>query len=175
MSRRNLCGARGAPGRKSGGEVRPNRQRLIVCMDFMNLSTIQYTWWILNTRVCQITFLIGALKYTLEHEKRIDCCAYVEIMVFFERTALLESSQLNIGVSVALSLGAFQSLSCLVYCLSECCGTVWVCVGVCVGLFLLLCFPLIEVSLAFVVKLVWWCWILLAFACLKRLDRKSVV
>ena len=36
-----------------------------------------------------------------------------------------------------------------------------------VDLFLLLCFPPREVSLAFVVKLVWWCWILLAFACLK--------
>ena len=37
-----------------------------------------------------------------------------------------------------------------------------------VGLFLLLCFLPREASLAFVVKLVWWCWILLAFACLKR-------
>ena len=36
-----------------------------------------------------------------------------------------------------------------------------------VGLFLLLCFLLREVTLAFVVKLVWWCWILLTFACLE--------
>ena len=36
-----------------------------------------------------------------------------------------------------------------------------------VGLFLLLCFLPREVSLASVVKLVWWCRILLAFACLK--------
>ena len=36
-----------------------------------------------------------------------------------------------------------------------------------VGLFLLLCFLPREVSLAFVVKLVWWCWILLIFACLQ--------
>ena len=35
-----------------------------------------------------------------------------------------------------------------------------------VGLLLLLCFMPREVPLAFVVKLVWWCWILLAFACL---------
>ena len=37
----------------------------------------------------------------------------------------------------------------------------------CVGLFLLLCFLPREVILAFVVKLVWWCQILLTFACLK--------
>ena len=37
----------------------------------------------------------------------------------------------------------------------------------CVGLFLLLCFLPGEVILAFVVKLVWWCQILLTFACLK--------
>ena len=36
-----------------------------------------------------------------------------------------------------------------------------------VGLFLLLGFLLREVTLAFVVKLVWWCWILLTFACLE--------
>ena len=36
-----------------------------------------------------------------------------------------------------------------------------------VGLFLLLCFLPREVPLAFVVKLVWWCWILLTFACLE--------
>ena len=36
----------------------------------------------------------------------------------------------------------------------------------CVGLFLLLCFLSGEVPLAFIVKLVWWCWILLTFACL---------
>ena len=36
------------------------------------------------------------------------------------------------------------------------------------GLFLLLCFPPREVSLAFVVKLIWWCWTLLAFACPNR-------
>ena len=35
-----------------------------------------------------------------------------------------------------------------------------------VGPFLLLCFPLREAPLAFVVEVVWWCWILLAFACL---------
>ena len=35
-----------------------------------------------------------------------------------------------------------------------------------VGPFLLLCFPLRQVPLAFVVELVWWCWIFLAFACL---------
>ena len=35
------------------------------------------------------------------------------------------------------------------------------------GLFLLLCFLPREVPLAFVVKLVWWCWILLTFACLE--------
>ena len=35
-----------------------------------------------------------------------------------------------------------------------------------VGLFLFLCFLLREVPLAFVVKFVWWCWILLIFACL---------
>ena len=37
----------------------------------------------------------------------------------------------------------------------------------CVGLFLLLCFLPGEVILAFVVKLVWCCQILLTFACLK--------
>ena len=31
------------------------------------------------------------------------------------------------------------------------------------------CFLFREVLLAFVVKLVWWCWILLTFACLKSL------
>ena len=36
-----------------------------------------------------------------------------------------------------------------------------------VGLFLLLCFLPREVPLAFVAKLVWWCWILLTFACLE--------
>ena len=36
-----------------------------------------------------------------------------------------------------------------------------------VGLFPLLCFLPREVPLAFVVKLVWWCWILLTFACLE--------
>ena len=36
-----------------------------------------------------------------------------------------------------------------------------------VGLFLHLCFLPREVPLAFVVKLVWWCWILLTFACLE--------
>ena len=35
------------------------------------------------------------------------------------------------------------------------------------GLFLLLCFLPREVPLAFVVKLVWWYWILLTFACLE--------
>ena len=33
-----------------------------------------------------------------------------------------------------------------------------------IGLFLLLCFLPREVPLAFVVKLIWWCWILLTFA-----------
>ena len=37
----------------------------------------------------------------------------------------------------------------------------------CVCLFLLLCFLPREDSLAFVVKLVWWCWIHLTFACLE--------
>ena len=36
-----------------------------------------------------------------------------------------------------------------------------------VGVFLLLCFLTGEFPLAFVVKLVWWCWILLTFACLE--------
>ena len=36
-----------------------------------------------------------------------------------------------------------------------------------VGLFLLLCFPPREFPLAYVVKLVWWCWILLTLACLE--------
>ena len=36
-----------------------------------------------------------------------------------------------------------------------------------VGVFLLLCFLPREVPLAFVIKLVWWCWILLTFACLE--------
>ena len=36
-----------------------------------------------------------------------------------------------------------------------------------VGLFLLLCFLTREFPSAFVVKLVWWCWILLTFACLE--------
>ena len=35
-----------------------------------------------------------------------------------------------------------------------------------VGLFLFLCFLLREVPLTFVVKFVWWCWIVLIFACL---------
>ena len=44
----------------------------------------------------------------------------------------------------------------------------WIVLGLfCVGLFLLLCFPPRKVPLAFVVKLVWWCWILLTFACLE--------
>ena len=34
--------------------------------------------------------------------------------------------------------------------------------------YFLLCFLPRKVSLAFIVKLVWWCWILLAFACLKN-------
>ena len=37
----------------------------------------------------------------------------------------------------------------------------------CVGLFLVLCFLPREVPLAFIIKLVWWCWILLTFACLE--------
>ena len=36
-----------------------------------------------------------------------------------------------------------------------------------VDLFLLLCFLPREVPLAFVVMLVWWCWILLTFVCLE--------
>ena len=36
-----------------------------------------------------------------------------------------------------------------------------------VGLFFLLCFLSREVPLAYAVELVWWCWILLTFACLK--------
>ena len=36
----------------------------------------------------------------------------------------------------------------------------------CAVLFLLSCFLPREVPLAFVVKLIWWCWILLTFACL---------
>ena len=36
-----------------------------------------------------------------------------------------------------------------------------------VGLLFLLCFLPREVPLAFVVKLVWWCWILLTLACLE--------
>ena len=36
----------------------------------------------------------------------------------------------------------------------------------CVGLFLLQNFLATEVPLAFIVKLVWWCWILWTFACL---------
>ena len=44
----------------------------------------------------------------------------------------------------------------------------WIVLGLfAVGLFLLLCFLPREVPLAFVVKLVWWCWILLTFACLE--------
>ena len=35
-----------------------------------------------------------------------------------------------------------------------------------VGLFLVLCFLLREVPLVFLVKLVWWCEILLTFVCL---------
>ena len=38
-----------------------------------------------------------------------------------------------------------------------------------VGIFLLLCFLPREVPLVFVVKLDWWCWILLTFACLGKL------
>ena len=38
----------------------------------------------------------------------------------------------------------------------------------CVGLFLLFCFLTGEVPLAFIVKLVWWCWILLISACLEN-------
>ena len=37
-----------------------------------------------------------------------------------------------------------------------------------IGLSLLLCFLPREVTLALVVKLIWWCWILLTFACLER-------
>ena len=37
----------------------------------------------------------------------------------------------------------------------------------CVGLFLLLCFLPRKVHLAFVVRLVWYCWILLIFVCLE--------
>ena len=36
-----------------------------------------------------------------------------------------------------------------------------------IGLFLLLCFLPREVPVAFVVKLVWWCWILLTSSCLE--------
>ena len=36
-----------------------------------------------------------------------------------------------------------------------------------VGFFLFLCFLPREIPLAFVVKMVWWCWILLNFACLE--------
>ena len=39
-----------------------------------------------------------------------------------------------------------------------------------VGLFLLLCFLPREIPLAFVVKMVWWCWILLTFACLESFS-----
>ena len=37
----------------------------------------------------------------------------------------------------------------------------------CVGLSLLLCFLCREVPLVVLVKLIWWCWILLTFACLE--------
>ena len=37
----------------------------------------------------------------------------------------------------------------------------------CLDFFLLLCFLPREVPLAFVVQVVWWCWILLTFACLE--------
>ena len=37
----------------------------------------------------------------------------------------------------------------------------------CVGLFLLLCFQPREVTLVFVLKLFFWCWVLLTLACLK--------
>ena len=39
-----------------------------------------------------------------------------------------------------------------------------------VGLFLLLCFLPREVPLAFVIKLVWWCWILLTLLVWKAFD-----
>ena len=38
------------------------------------------------------------------------------------------------------------------------------------GLFLLLCFLPREVPLAFVIKLVWWCWILLTLLVWKAFD-----
>ena len=38
-----------------------------------------------------------------------------------------------------------------------------------VGLFLLLCFLPREVPLACVIKLVWWCWILLTFTYLESI------
>ena len=38
------------------------------------------------------------------------------------------------------------------------------------SLFLLLCFLPREIPLVFVVKLVWWCWILLTVTCLESFD-----
>ena len=76
------------------------------------------------------------------------------------------------SASLCLLVGAFNPFTfkviihmlCSYYHFLNCFGFVFVC------LFLLLCFLPREVSLAFAVKLVWWCWILLAFACLKAFD-----
>ena len=68
---------------------------------------------------------------------------------------------------LCLLVGAFNPFTlihywyvCSYYHFLNCFGFVFVC------LFLLLCFLPREVPLTFVVKLVWWCWFILTFACL---------
>ena len=70
--------------------------------------------------------------------------------------------------SLCLSVGAFNSLTFKVIIEMYDPITIFLIVLVLfyVSLFLLLCFLPREIPLIFVVKLVWWCWILLTFACL---------
>ena len=84
------------------------------------------------------------------------------------------------SVSLCLLVGAFNPFTFKVIIDMYVSMYVCICMYVCsydhflncfgfaiVGLFLLLCFLPREVSLALFLKLVWWCWTLLAFACLK--------
>ena len=72
-------------------------------------------------------------------------------------------------VSLCLLVGAFNLFTFkIIIDMYDPTTIFWIVLGLfAVGLFLLLCFLPREVPLAFVVKLVWWCWILLTFACLE--------
>ena len=72
-------------------------------------------------------------------------------------------------VNLCFLIGAFNPFTCKVIIKMHDTFTILLIVWglFSVSLFLLLCSLPRKVPLAFVVKLVWWCWILLTFACLE--------